>query len=87
MLRQGSEMAWVDEDEQVTLLHLPTGTYSGLADHGRRLWLVLLETGDLAETIDVLRAEYAAPAGALEADVQRTVAQWLADGWVEESAS
>ena len=85
MLRQGSDMAWAEEDEQVIVLHLPTGTYGGLVGTGRRLWLLLLETGDFDETIELLRDEFHAPEGALEADVRRIVDEWVRDGWVEHA--
>lgn len=69
MLLQGRDMAWVDDGDQVVVLHLPTGTYRSLPGTARLIWLLVLETGSVEETIATLRVGFRAPDGALEADV------------------
>jgi len=84
VLRQGRDMAWVDEGDQVVVLHLPTGTYRGLPGTARLVWLLLLETGSVEETIATLQTGFEVPVEVLEADVRATVEQWLRDEWVED---
>lgn len=86
MLRQGPDMAWVDDGEQVIVLHLPTGAYRGLPGTARSTWLSLLETGSVQATVASLREEFDAPEGVLEGDVEALVAQWVVDRWVEDDA-
>jgi hypothetical protein len=80
------DAVWRREADEVFLLHAGNGACLGLDDVGGRIWELLIETGEVQETVSRLAAEFGASQETVRPDVERLAADLVRRGFLRASA-
>ena len=72
------DILFTEVDNETVLLNMPDGLYFGLDDIGTRIWQLLSEDGDVAQTLERMLAESEVDADTLTQDLSDLIAD-LAD--------
>ena len=67
-------------DGEAVLLSLEAGQYFGLDEIGTRVWVLLLEHGELEPVVQAVVGEYDVTEAQFRADLDRFVDQMIANG-------
>lgn len=70
-------------NDEIVLMNLERDRCYGLGSTGSDLWRRLGKPVQVSRLLEQMREEYDAPAGALEADVLRTLRQLAEEGLIE----
>jgi PqqD family protein of HPr-rel-A system len=87
MIKFPQSLAVSQLDDELVLLDEKTGKYFGLNPVGSRIFQLLKESGDEAQVVAALSAEYDAPKGQLTADVAAFISTLAERGLIVDDAS
>ena len=73
-----SDVLFSEVDDEVVLLHMQDGLYFALDDIGTRIWNLLSECEDVAQTVERMLSEYDVDQETLKQDMANLIAD-LAD--------
>lgn len=76
------DLVATDMDGETVMMSIERGEYFGLGGVGSRVWELLAQPTSLAQLADAIGAEYEVDASTCLADLQRFVADLLANGLV-----
>ncbi|MBU1708814.1 MAG: PqqD family protein [Proteobacteria bacterium] len=68
------ELTWRDVDDQMVVLHLPTGKYYTFNEIGRVIWLSLTENKAEEEIIKIIIKEYEVSPEQAQKDIDHFIA-------------
>ncbi len=71
VLQRNNELMTAEMGDELVMLHLDQGSYFGLDDIGKEIWLQLKEPGSFADLCAQLQAEFDIDPATCEADVRK----------------